>query len=451
MKRGIAKILLDVRRGDGPPAARHWTFPALVTTTRLLEEHPDIAAGAVRAIVKTQQALRAEPQLAAKAAQRLFPAEEASLIAFEVTRDLPFYDATITEEMVAHRPLRPRDGFLEGDRRSRTRHDAVARCGRGGRHRSFAKPEAWGKYPHVVVMVAPCRTSSTDDPAARSVPAHSTRPGLRELGAGHARTEREPRDPHDRATECTLQSLSDIGGRRDHRWTCRSRSSPLERAINDALLAHRIVVFRDQRLSAAQQHALTLSFGEIEGNVRRLPSGERLPVVHTVHNLDEYGQPTAAPDAVGNYSWHTDKSYHAEPSLLTMLHARAAARGVDTHSPTRRHRRTPPSRDSSGRSLLVVAQWEASRRHRGRRQWGGDPRAPARRDPLVPSIRPGEKARYLGNHASPWSACRGQADAAGPSARARDRAALRLLPSMARRRPGDLGQPLPPAPCRQQL
>ena len=102
VKRGIAKILLDVRRGDGPPAARHWTFPALVTTRRLLEEHPDIAAGAVRAVVRTQRALRAEPQLATRAAQRLFPAEEASLIAFEVTRDLPFYDATITEEMIAH-------------------------------------------------------------------------------------------------------------------------------------------------------------------------------------------------------------------------------------------------------------------------------------------------------------------------------------------------------------
>jgi NitT/TauT family transport system substrate-binding protein len=116
VKRGIAKILLDVRRGDGPPAARHWTFPALVTTARLLEEHPDIAAGAVRAIVKTQQALRAEPQLAAKAAQRLFPAEEASLIAFEVTRDLPFYDATITEEMVAHASRFAREmGVLEGE------------------------------------------------------------------------------------------------------------------------------------------------------------------------------------------------------------------------------------------------------------------------------------------------------------------------------------------------
>src|SRR5262245_49747618 len=70
VKRGIAKILLDVRRGDGLPAARHWTFPALVTTERLVKEHPDIAAGAVRAIVKTQRALRANPQLAVKAAER---------------------------------------------------------------------------------------------------------------------------------------------------------------------------------------------------------------------------------------------------------------------------------------------------------------------------------------------------------------------------------------------
>jgi ABC-type nitrate/sulfonate/bicarbonate transport system substrate-binding protein len=72
VKRGIARILLDVRRGDGPPAARHFTFPALITTERLVKEQPKVAAAAVRAIVKTQKALKADPQLAAKAAQRLF-------------------------------------------------------------------------------------------------------------------------------------------------------------------------------------------------------------------------------------------------------------------------------------------------------------------------------------------------------------------------------------------
>src|SRR5262249_12516150 len=105
--------------GDGPPAARHWTFPALATTERLVREQPDVAAGAVRAIVKTQRALRANPQLAVKAAQRLFPAEEASLIAFEVARDTPFYDPAITEEMVAHiSRSRGEVGALHGDVRS---------------------------------------------------------------------------------------------------------------------------------------------------------------------------------------------------------------------------------------------------------------------------------------------------------------------------------------------
>jgi ABC-type nitrate/sulfonate/bicarbonate transport system substrate-binding protein len=116
VKRGIARILLDVRRGDGPPAARHWTFPALVTTERLVRERPDVAAGAVRAIVKTQRVLRADPQLAVKAAERLFPGEEASLIAYEVARDAPFYDATITEEMATHISRFAREiGALDGE------------------------------------------------------------------------------------------------------------------------------------------------------------------------------------------------------------------------------------------------------------------------------------------------------------------------------------------------
>ena len=126
MKRGVAKILLDVRRGDGPPAARHFTFPALITTERLVEEQPNVAAAAVRAIVKTQKALKADPQLAAKAAQRLFPAEELSLIAYEIARDAPFYDPTITAEMVEHISRFAREvGTLDGEVRYDQVVDAV--------------------------------------------------------------------------------------------------------------------------------------------------------------------------------------------------------------------------------------------------------------------------------------------------------------------------------------
>jgi ABC-type nitrate/sulfonate/bicarbonate transport system substrate-binding protein len=99
-KLGVAKVHLDLRRGDGPPGARFYNFPALTTTERLIEEQPQIAAGAVRAIVKTQKALAADPSHAAAIGERLFAPEAASLIAGLIARDAPFYDATISAEAV---------------------------------------------------------------------------------------------------------------------------------------------------------------------------------------------------------------------------------------------------------------------------------------------------------------------------------------------------------------
>jgi ABC-type nitrate/sulfonate/bicarbonate transport system substrate-binding protein len=100
VRRGLATVLLDIRRGDGPPAARRYTFPALIASDRLVAEQPDAAAGAVRAIVKTQRALRADPTLATEASRRLFPPEETELIAELIARDAEFYDPSISEESV---------------------------------------------------------------------------------------------------------------------------------------------------------------------------------------------------------------------------------------------------------------------------------------------------------------------------------------------------------------
>jgi NitT/TauT family transport system substrate-binding protein len=97
---GLGKLHLDLRRGDGPPGARFYNFAALTTSERLIKEHPDAAAGAVRAIVQTQKALRNDPSLATKVGQRLFPPDEAALIAGLIERDAPFYDAKITPEAV---------------------------------------------------------------------------------------------------------------------------------------------------------------------------------------------------------------------------------------------------------------------------------------------------------------------------------------------------------------
>lgn len=100
VRRGIGTVVVDARR-DGPPAARGYTFPALVATQKLVEEQPDVAAAAVRAIVSAQRALKADPERATAVGKALFPADEAGLIAELIRCDAPYYDATISEQAVA--------------------------------------------------------------------------------------------------------------------------------------------------------------------------------------------------------------------------------------------------------------------------------------------------------------------------------------------------------------
>ena len=100
VRQGVGKVVLDVRRGDGPALAFHYTMPALITTDRLIESEPETAEAAVRAIVKTQKALKADVTLATEVGRKLYPGEDAAMIADVVERDLPFYEATISEAFV---------------------------------------------------------------------------------------------------------------------------------------------------------------------------------------------------------------------------------------------------------------------------------------------------------------------------------------------------------------
>jgi len=98
---GIGTIVLDVRRGDGPPGCFDYTMPVLATTDRLIERSPETAAAAVRALVATQNALKNDVSRATEAGAKRFPPRETGLIAGIVERDLPFYDAAISKHSVA--------------------------------------------------------------------------------------------------------------------------------------------------------------------------------------------------------------------------------------------------------------------------------------------------------------------------------------------------------------
>ncbi|HEY1933427.1 MAG TPA: ABC transporter substrate-binding protein [Acetobacteraceae bacterium] len=98
---GVGTIVLDVRRGDGPPGCFDYTMPVLATTARLVEHQPEVAMAAVRALVATQRALQRNVSLATEVGRKRFPPRETGLIADIIRRDLPFYDATLTPASVA--------------------------------------------------------------------------------------------------------------------------------------------------------------------------------------------------------------------------------------------------------------------------------------------------------------------------------------------------------------
>jgi ABC-type nitrate/sulfonate/bicarbonate transport system substrate-binding protein len=113
---GGGTIVLDVRRGDGPPGCYGYTMPVLATTDWLIERSPEIAAATVRALVAAQNALKQDVALATEVGRQRFPPREAGLIAGIIRRDLPFYDASISEPAVAAINAFARDmGVLAGD------------------------------------------------------------------------------------------------------------------------------------------------------------------------------------------------------------------------------------------------------------------------------------------------------------------------------------------------
>jgi ABC-type nitrate/sulfonate/bicarbonate transport system substrate-binding protein len=100
VRNGTGSLVLDARRGDGPAAARDYTFPALVTTQRRIDEEPQTAAAAVRALVRAQQAVYEDTGRATAVGRRLFPEAEAGLIAELIRRDAPFYEPAISKHSV---------------------------------------------------------------------------------------------------------------------------------------------------------------------------------------------------------------------------------------------------------------------------------------------------------------------------------------------------------------
>ncbi|MGH8851525.1 MAG: TauD/TfdA dioxygenase family protein [Casimicrobiaceae bacterium] len=96
-------------------------------------------------------------------------------------------------------------------------------------------------------------------------------------------------------------------------------SGDSRRAIAEALERHHVLVVRAQQLDDAGLIAFAESFGEVERNYVRNADGSEMSAVHEVSNLDELGKPNPKPFQNSNFFWHSDKSYRAVPTFVTIL------------------------------------------------------------------------------------------------------------------------------------
>lgn len=100
VREGVGKVIIDARRADGPRGSIHYTFAALMTTTRLCEAEPEAVSAMRAAVHRAQIALAADPSLATQVGRKLFPPMEADLIGELIARDAPFYSPAISQASV---------------------------------------------------------------------------------------------------------------------------------------------------------------------------------------------------------------------------------------------------------------------------------------------------------------------------------------------------------------
>lgn len=101
VRSGVGQVVLDIRRGDGPPECFNYTMASLAVTDAFIASRPQDASRMVAAMNDTHAALKKDAALAAAVGRKVFPEREAALIQTLVERDLPYYTTEISSRFVA--------------------------------------------------------------------------------------------------------------------------------------------------------------------------------------------------------------------------------------------------------------------------------------------------------------------------------------------------------------
>jgi len=178
-------------------------------------------------------------------------------------------------------------------------------------------------------------------------------------------------------------------------------------ALHRAFLDEHLIVLRDVELDEASFKSLAEHFGPLETSyVMRRANGEVSSAVHLIQNLDRNGEVVANPYGNANYFWHTDKQYHAQPSLLTMLQAiELPPAGGDTEFADlcAAYDALPAAMKKRLAGLQAVYSYEHMLRTCLQRAATAEEiaKAPPRRHPLVRTqVETGRKSLFLGMYCS---------------------------------------------------
>lgn len=210
-----------------------------------------------------------------------------------------------------------------------------------------------------------------------------------------------------RSSRLAVKPLSSVGAAEFEGVDLAQDLAPAEvAAVLTALAEYPVLVFRGQSLSKGQQARFSRRFGELEGHIGKLSDGRTFPTVHTLTNLDADGSLIDMDVARLNWFWHTDKSYHAEPAFVTVLHAvEVPPSGGDTQFSNARlaYEALPADMKRRIDGLRAVHDWVASRLNSGTSPATAEQRR-ARPPVSHPLVRThpdtGRKSLYLGVHVS---------------------------------------------------
>jgi taurine dioxygenase len=176
--------------------------------------------------------------------------------------------------------------------------------------------------------------------------------------------------------------------------------------IYDAFLEHQMLLFRDQRLTPADQVVFARRFGSVQVHVMNQYHADGFPEIYYLSNLDASGRPSGRHPDKGTVHWHTDGSWARRTGQATLLYADQVPReGGET-----RFASMYTAYDNLGAatkerlaSLRAIHSLDFSRT----RRHGDDPMSEAQKKAKPPVAHPivrihpetGRKCLFLGDHA----------------------------------------------------